>query len=166
MSMKGASTVVAAEVNAPRERFFYWFLSINPAKIFHRYAILPAVVAAKGQTGPMHRTGAARELQLSDGTTAFEEILGSDPPRRVDYRVSRLTGVFRHLVEEGRAQITFGRAPDGGTSVAWRYKFYGRNWAASLLLRPVVSWFWRGFIRSALLRAKRLAESELSAPSE
>lgn len=160
--MKGASTVVTATVNAPRALFYYWFLSVDPAKILRRYAILPSIAAARNQTGPLYLPGTTREFLFSDGTTAFEEILGSDPPSRVDYRVGRLTSMFRHLIREGRAQITFREQPQGGTHVEWRYTFYGRNRAASLLLRPMVAVLWRGFIRAALLRAKRLAESELS----
>jgi len=156
--MNGASTTVVTTVHAPREWFFYWFLSVDLPKIMHRYGILPSVVSTRDQTGPMYQAGSTRVIQFSDGSTAVEEITSCDPPSRVIYRVGQVTSMFRHLVREGRAQITFLQSPTGGTSVEWRYTFYGHNWAATLLLRPLVSTLWRGFLQSTLSRAKQLAE--------
>jgi hypothetical protein len=158
--MESASTTVVITIHAPRDWFFYWFTSVDLAKIMHRFAILPGVVTTRKQTGPMHEAGARREILFSDGTTAVEEITSSDPPRTVNYRVGQLTSMFRHLVKEGRAQITFHAESPGATLVEWHYTFYGHNWAASLLLRPLVSIFWGGFLQSTLSRAKVLAEAE------
>jgi hypothetical protein len=163
--MKNASTTVVTTIHAPRDWFFYWFMSVDLAKIMHRYAILPGVVATRKQTGPMHQAGVTREILFSDGTTAVEEITSSDPPRIVNYRVGQLTSMFRHLVKEGQAQITFHDESAGATTVEWRYTFYGHNWAASLLLLPLVSLFWRGFLQSTLSRARHLAEAEAPSPS-
>jgi len=162
--MKTASTTVVTTIRAPRDWFFYWFVSVDLSKIMHPYAILPAVVATRDQTGPMHQAGSSRVIQFSDGSRAVEEIISCDPPSRVDYRVGQLTSMFRYLVKEGRAQIRFDPSPTGGTAVEWQYTFYGRNWVAALLLKPLVSVFWKGFLRSALLRARQLAEAE--APSQ
>ncbi|MBN1400660.1 MAG: SRPBCC family protein [Anaerolineae bacterium] len=158
--MASVSTTVATTIRAPRAWFFYWFLSVDLSRIMHRYAMLPGVAATRNQTGPMHQVGARRDIVFSDGTTAVEEVTSSDPPRSVAYRVGGLTSAFRHLVREGRGQITFGDGPAEATSVEWRYTFYGRNWAASLLLVPLVSIFWRGFLQATLSRAKSLAEAE------
>jgi len=165
MKRNGASAIVVSSVKVPRSRFFYWFLSVDLHKIMHRYAILPAVIATSDQTGPMDKAGSKRVIRFSDGSSAVEQILESDPPNRIVYRVGELTSLFRYLVKEGRAQILFHQTAPRETTVEWRYIFYGRNWLASLLLKPLVSILWRGFMRSALLRARRLAEHELSVES-
>jgi hypothetical protein len=159
--MKGASTIVTTTIDASRERVFYWFSSADPSRFEHRYGIMPGVVGIRNQTGPMHEPRSTREVLLSDGSTAFEEIESSDPPKSVRYRVSKLTSAFRYLVREGNAQISFRELPSGGTLVEWRYTFIGHNWLASLILQPLVRLFWRGFMNSALSRARRLAEVEL-----
>jgi hypothetical protein len=161
-NMKGATTDVVTSIQAPREWFFYWFLSVDLHRIMHRYAILPAVIATSDQTGPMDKTGSKRVIRFSDGSTAVEEILESDPPGRIIYRVGELTSMFRFLIKEGRAQILFHQNTPSETTVEWRYTFYGHNWFATLLLKPLISILWRGFMRSALHRARQLAEHELS----
>lgn len=161
--MHSASTTVVTTIRAPRDWFFYWFTSVDLAKIMHRYVFLPGVVATRKETGPMHQAGVTREILFSDGTSAVEEITSSDPPSSVNYRVSQLTSMFRVLVKEGRAQITFHEESASATTVEWSYTFYGHSWAASLLLQPLVSLFWRGFLQSTLSRARHLAEAE--APS-
>jgi len=163
--MESVSTTAVTTVHAPRDWFFYWFMSADLAKIMHRYAILPGVVATRKQTGPMHQVGVTREIVFSDGTTAVEEITSSEPPEVVNYRVGQLTSMFRHLVKEGRAQLAFRAEAPGTTTVEWRYTFYGHNWAASLLLLPLVPLFWRGFLQSTLSRARYLAEAEAPRPS-
>lgn len=163
--MTGASTIVTMTIRVPRERFFYWLLSVDLSKIMHRYAILPGVVTTRNQTGPMHEVGASRQIVFTDGSTAVEEIIASDPPRMLDYRVVQLTSPFRHLVREGRPQIIYREVSEGVTEMEWRYTFYGHNWAATLLLKPLVWTFWRGFLRSTLVRAKALAEAEAQSAS-
>jgi len=163
--MNGASTTVIATIQAPRAWFFYWFLSVDLSRIMHRYAILPGVVSTGNQTGPMDQAGSSRVIQFSDGSSAVEEIMSSDPPSRINYRISQVTSMFRVLVREGRAQISFDQSPTGGTSVEWRYTFYGHNWAATLLLKPLIATLWRGFLQSTLSRARQLAESEAPSPS-
>ncbi len=162
VNMNGASTRVDSTINIPRERFFYWFLSVDPPKIFHRYAILPGIVESRNQTGPMHLPGSNRQFVFSDGTSANEEIISSNPPESVHYRVYNLTSMFRHLVREGNASFTFSELPSGGTHIEWRYTFTGHNWLAELILQPLVSTLWRGFMQSALTRAKKLSMKELS----
>ena len=161
--MEGPSTTVVITIRAPRDWFFGWFLAVGLSKIMRRYGLLPSVVATRDQTGPMHVAGSSRVIQFSDGSTAFEQVTSCDPPREVIYRVGQLTSMFRYLVREARGQIAFRERPTGGTDVEWRYTFAGCSSAATLLLRPLVSTMWRGYMRRALSRAKHLAEAE--APS-
>jgi len=150
------------KVNVPRERFFYWFLSVELEKIMHSYAILPGVSSTRNQTGLMHQVGASREIVFTDGSSAIEKILSSDPPGIINYRVYNLTSIFRYLVRDGDAQFTLHEQSPNETIVDWRYTFYGHNRLAQLILQPLVSTMWRGFMRATLSRAKLLAEVELS----
>ena len=161
-NMSGASTTVRTTINKPRELFFYWFFSLDPPKFLHRYAIIPAVVEARNQTGPMYIQGSTREFLLSDGTTTTEEILASNPPESVYYRIINLENMFRHLVQEGNANFTFSEISSGKTQVDWQYTFTGHNWIANLILQLLVSTFWKGFMQSALTKVKRLAEEDFA----
>ncbi len=163
--MHTASTRASTRVRASRGWFFTWFLSTDLAKIMHGYSILPGVVATRDQTGPMYETGTTREILFSDGTSAMEEIINSHPPCLLDYRVTRITSPFRRLIREGRAQLTFKELPGDMTSVEWDYTFYAHNWAASLLLRPLMALLCRGFLERTLARARDLAEEEATKQS-
>jgi hypothetical protein len=158
--VNAASTSVALNVHVPRERFFYWFLSADLPKIMRSYAILPGVASTRNQTGPMYQVGVTRQLLFLDGTSAVEEITDSDPPRSLGYRVYGLTSAFHYLVRDGTAQILFRESSPQETTVEWRYAFQGHSWLAALILPPLVSSFWRGFLRATLLRAKHLAEAD------
>jgi hypothetical protein len=166
VSVHGVSTTTAVTVQIPRERFFYWFLSVDPSRIMRAYAILPGVATTRGQTGPMHHVGATRQIVFLDGTSAIEEITQSDPPSSLNYRVHNLTSAFRILVRDGEARLAFNQPSPGETAVEWRYTFHGHGRLAELILRPLVAWLWRGFLHATLLRAKHLAEAEeTSSPS-
>jgi hypothetical protein len=154
------STKISAEIGVPRDWFFFWFTAVDLSRIMHGYGPLPGVVGVVDQTGPMHLAGSTRVLELSDGTTATEQVVSCDPPRQVDYRLYQLTGLFRHFVDEARGQIRFGETPEAGTRVEWRYSFFGRSWGATLILKILVPIFWRGFMRSALDRSCQLAQAE------
>lgn len=160
--MKDISTNVEITVNIPRERFFYWFISVDPSKVFGNYAILPGIVESRNQTGPMHFPGSSRQFIFSDGTSAYEQIVSSNPPKYLQYRVFNLTSMFRHLVREGNASFTFTELPSGGTHIEWRYTFTGHNWLAEQILRLLVPTLWRGYLGSVLEQAKTLALKELS----
>jgi hypothetical protein len=159
-NMNGASTSVRATLDEPREQFYYWLLSADPSKFLHSYAILPAVVESRKQTGPLYIPGSSREFVFSDGTTAFEEITNSDPPNSVCYRVCNLTSIFRYLVREGNARFTFSELQYGGTQIDWQYTFIGHNLLAILILQPLVSILWRGFMKSGLSRAIQIYKQE------
>ena len=158
--MNPVSTKVSAEIEVPRDRFFYWFTSVDLPKVMHRYGPLSGVVGIRDQTGPMHVPGSSRVLLLSDGTTAIEEVIGCDPPKEVVYRLYQLTSFFRYLVAEARGEIGFSETRNGGTSVEWRYSFFGRNPVATLVLQILIPLLWNGFMQAALTRCKYLAEAE------
>lgn len=160
MTLQGVSTSTAVKVNMPREQFFYWFLSVDLPRIMHGYMILPGVASTQGQTGPMHQVGVTRQIVFLDGTSATEEIVQSDPPSSLSYRVHSLTSPFRLLVRHGEARLAFNQPSPSETAVEWRYTFHGHSRLAELILRPLVALFWRGFLRATLLRAKHLAEAE------
>jgi hypothetical protein len=155
-----ASTKVSAEIGVSRDWFFYWFTSVDLPKIMGRYGLIPGVVAVEDQTGPMHVPGSSRVLLLSDGTTTVEQTTSCDAPRELKYRLHELTNVFRHLVAEAQGEIWFRETGDTNTRVEWRYSFFGRSLAATLVLKLFVPLQYKGFMKSVLTRARRLAEEE------
>jgi hypothetical protein len=159
--MDRASTTASITIKTDRDQFFYWFMSVDPPHIFRSYSIIPGVVESRNQSGPMHVPGSTRVFILSDGTSTTEEILASDPPNSIHYRIINLTNMFRYLVQEGNASFTFIELPSGETQINWHYAFIGRNSIAVLILKPLVSIFWKGFMQSALTKVKLLAEKEL-----
>jgi hypothetical protein len=161
--MNIASTKVSVTIRRDRERFFYWFMAIDPPKFLHSYLIIPGVVEVRNQSDPMQIPGSVRELVLSDGTSTIEEILTSDPPKSIHYRITDLTNIFRYLVKEGKASFTFTELNSGETQIDWQYAFIGHSPIAALILKPLVSTFWRGYMQSALTRAIQLAEIDLVA---
>jgi hypothetical protein len=161
--MDRASTTVSITIKRDRERFFNWFMSIDPPRFLHGYLIIPGVVEVRNQSGPMQIPGSARELVLSDGTSTIEEVLNTDPPKSIHYRITDLTNMFRHLVKEGNASFTFTELPAGETQIDWQYAFIGKNLITVLILRLLVSTLWKGFMQSALTKVKQLAEGDLVA---
>jgi len=112
----------------------------------------------------MYVPGSARDLVLSDATTATEEILAANPPESVEYRLTNLTNSFRYLVRQGNASLSFHEVTSDEVQVEWKYSFDARNWSANLVLWLLIATFWTGFMRSALSRVKRLAEEDLAPP--
>lgn len=161
MGLKNASTTVTINVAAPREWFFYRFFAIDVPGVMHRYGIVPGVVDVTDQTGPMHLVGSSRVIHFDDGGTAFEEILDSNPPHQVRYRLYKMTNLFRFLVREGRAHVIHTEDQLGGTKVEYSYAFYGHNWLATLVLKPLVAIFMKGYLGKALERIKQIAETEI-----
>jgi hypothetical protein len=160
--MNAASTTASITVNSDKEEFFYWLMSVDPPKFLRRYFMIPGVVEVRNQSGPMHIPGSTREFILSDGTSTLEEVLASDPPHSIHYRITDLTNMFGYLVKEGNASFTFAGLPSGGTRADWHYAFTGRNPVAALMLKALVSTLWKGHMRTALARVKLLAEKELA----
>ena len=158
--MDPVSTKVSVQIAAPGEWFFYWFLSVDLAKIMPRHGLIPGIVGVEDQTGPMHVPGSSRRLRLTDGTTAMEQITSCEPPREVQYRLYELTNLFRHLVAEAHAEIWFREIQEHRTRVEWQYTFLGRSLVSTLVLKLLIPHQYRGFMQSALDRSKRLAEEQ------
>lgn len=162
--MVPVSTQVSVEVGVSREWFFYWFTSVDLPKVMQKYGPIPGVAGIEEQTGPMHVPGSSRVLLLSDGTTAIEQVTSVEPPREVKYLLHELTGFFRHFVVEAQGELWFSEVGTRSTRVEWRYSFIGRNPAATLVLKLLIPLFWKGYMRSALTRSRRLAETQAPEP--
>ena len=160
-----ASTKVTADIEVPRDWFFYWFTSVDLSRVMHGHGPLPAVTGIRDQTGLMHIPGSSRMLLLSDGSTAIEQTISCDPPNEVIYRLYKLTSFFRFIVSEAQGKIYFGEIGNIGTSVEWQYTFFGRSLVSTLLLKILIPLLWKGFMQSALTESKRLAEAEIANPS-
>jgi len=164
--MEPVSTKVSIDIKTPLEWFFYWFTSMDISRVMHRYWLLPGVTGTKDQTGPMHLAGSSRVLLLSDGTTTNEEIISSNPPNEVIYQILGIENSFRYLVSKAKGELRFREVKAGITNVEWRYSYYGLNRVSTFVLKILIPIFWRGFMRSALNRTKRIAEEEALVKSQ
>jgi hypothetical protein len=149
MTDRPVPVTVHARTAVPVDETFVTAVEIDLTLIFRGLGPLPAVVGTRDQTGPWDRVGVSRRPELSDGSTAFEEITAYRRPEYFEYEVSRFTNGLRLLVTGARGDWTFSPTPDGGTAIAWTYTFRAlpfRRIAVRLLVAPV----WRRYMRRAL----------------
>ncbi len=60
-------------------------------KVLRRWGPVPAVTGTRDVTGPWDTPGSERTVLLEDGSTAQEQVLVWERPRRFEYRVDRFT---------------------------------------------------------------------------
>ncbi len=114
---------------------------------------IPGVVAIRDEPpGFFSEPGLSRVFENSDGSTAVETIKGLDPPRRLEYSISRLTNSFRHLTPGADASFDFESISDVETRVTWRYSWHARNAAALPLLWLIGRLAFRQYMRRMLDR--------------
>lgn len=145
---------------APPEAVFA--LALDPARFpatFRGYGPIPAIRAIALHAPPA--VGATRELANSDGSRPLERITALDPPHRHAYVLSRLAAPFAWLVRAGHAEWSF--APDdGGTAVAWRYRFE----LTSPLAWPIAAPLLHAFFAPAMRRCLAAMDVALAARPE
>lgn len=91
--------------------------------------------------------GVTRDVEGSDGVCMLERVTALEPGRRHDYVLSGLRPPLAWLVRSGHAQWTFARA-DGGTMVAWHYRFE----LTTPLVWPLAAALLKIFMRGAMNR--------------
>lgn len=147
------------QIKLPHQKLFELFFTLDLRDIMKGYAFLPRVVGIREQSGKWSIPGSTRITMLSDGSTAFEEVTACEAPRFFSYRIRNFTNIFRHLVSEARGEWVFAEADSSNaTSVQWVYTFYLKNWFATVLLLPILTVFWRRYMRRTLTIIKKLAE--------
>lgn len=125
-------------------------LALDPGRFpatFRGFGPIPAIRAIHPHAPPA--VGSTRELHNSDGSRPLERIVALEPARRHAYVLSRLAAPFKWLVRSGHADWTFD-ARDGGTFVAWRYRFELTSPFAWPLAAPLLHAFFSVAMRRCL----------------
>jgi hypothetical protein len=98
--------------------------------------------------GPL-AVGVTRDVEGADGARMLETVTALDPGRRHAYTLSRLRLPLSWLVRVGQADWTF--VPrDGGSDVAWRYRFELTSPLAWPIAAPLLRVFMQGAMRRCL----------------
>ena len=147
---------VTATARAGLERAFDAIAPIDLSLIFTGFGPLPAVRGVREQTGEWNHVGAARIVELSDGSEAREEITAFERPDHFAYRVGPFTGPFRRLVRAADGAWWFSEG-GSGTEIRWTYAFLPARFATPAV-RLVVAPLWRAYARRVLALAVRAAE--------
>jgi hypothetical protein len=153
------STTIEAEFRADRSAVFDHIVPIDLTTIFTGYGPLPAVTGTRDQTGEWNATGQTRSVQLSDGSSAQEQITQYVHPSNFSYTVSGFTGMLRFLTTSAYGEWWFRSDASDRTNIKWRYSFNARSVFAVPVLLIIVKVLWRGYMRKALLQAQKQMES-------
>jgi hypothetical protein len=103
--MGGLTSTVETRVAAPPAVALGRIAPIELARIFRGYGPLPAVLRTRDQTGAWDATGQTRTVELSEGSTAREQLLTFEAPRYFGYRVSDFSGSLRWLTVGPRGMV-------------------------------------------------------------
>ncbi|MDX1456751.1 MAG: SRPBCC family protein [Marinobacter sp.] len=127
------------------------FQGITPENILPQvltgYGPIPAVSGTTGHEGDWGKPGAFRIVQLTDGTSAKEQLTHFDEPSHFAYRVWDFDNkLFQELADGGaRGEWKFEQVGDG-TAVQWTYSFYTSSRLATIPLSFMAKVFWRGYM--------------------
>lgn len=167
--MARITLTITEQISAPTKRVFEFITAKNVLpKILLGYGPLPRVVATSESVGPWDKPGSFRIVQLSNNTTAREELTDYRPFSYFAYRTSDFTSVLRYVARQGRGQWRFTPNEQGThTHVTWTYTFTASHWAMWPVLAVFVPLLWRGYMRGALRQVKAQTEQlEKAEPSQ
>lgn len=129
---------------------------VDLSLVFRPWGPFPGVSGVSGQTGPWDHVGAARNPDLTDGSTATETLTEYDRGRSFAYELTDFTNVLGRLVSGVRGEWTF--APDGsGTLIRWTYEFKPRD-GCFALIRIGLAPLWRRYMLSVLAATVAVVE--------
>jgi hypothetical protein len=140
----GVAVTVEADVRLPLLDAFRRIEPIDLAKIFPRYGPLPAVMGTVMEGGWDH-VGARRTVQLSDGSSAQEEL------------TAYITSPLGMLVTHADGAWWFTEPVAGTTHIRWTYVFQPRPGRA-FVVRALIAPLWERYQRRALALSVREAE--------
>jgi hypothetical protein len=127
---------------------FAFVVPVDLTLVFRGWGPFPGVRGTENQTGAWDGVGQSRNPQLSDGSTAFEQLTEYTDGCSFAYELSAFTGRMRHLVRGVRGEWTF--TPDGtGAVIRWTYEFSplaGRRLVIQWLVAPL----WRRYMAASL----------------
>lgn len=152
------SHTVTRDTTATVERIFDVVVAEDVLpKVLHRWGPIPAVTATRDLTGPWDTPGSQRTVVLGDGSTAREEVLVWERPRRFEYRVDRITGVLGRRVDHAIGVWEFATTADGA-AFEWTYTFHPRNRTGAALLAVLARTAWARYMAACADRCVVLAE--------
>jgi Polyketide cyclase / dehydrase and lipid transport len=110
-------------------------------RVLHRWGPIPAVVGSRDLTGPWDTPGAQRTVLLGDGSSAREQVLVWERPRRFEYSVDRFTSPLGRAVDHAIGVWEFAES-ERGSRFDWTYSFVsrGRLWVPALSLLVHTAW--------------------------
>ncbi|MGN6161068.1 MAG: hypothetical protein ACTHOG_05120 [Marmoricola sp.] len=104
----------------------------------HRAGPIPPVKASPGAWG---FRGAARTVELADGTSNLETLVGATRPDDYRYELTDFTGPMKALVRKVEGRFAF-EAKGEQTTVTWTWVIHPTNPITGLTL-PVLGFFWK-----------------------
>jgi hypothetical protein len=127
-------------------------------KVLHRWGPVPAVVGTRDLTGAWDTPGSQRTVELGDGSTACEELLLWERPRRFEYRVDRFTSPLGRMVDHAIGTWSFAEGGDTGSAFEWTYSFHATHALAAVPLRAFVPTAWARYMSQCADLSVQLAE--------
>jgi hypothetical protein len=128
-------------------------------KVLHRYGPIPGVRGTADNTGPWDTPGSSRTVLLEDGSTAREQVLAWERPRRFEYRVDRLSNPLGRLVDHAVGSWAFAENARG-SEFTWMYAFVPAARPAAPVLRAFVALAWARYMNGCADRCVELARSD------
>jgi hypothetical protein len=135
-------------------------LALDPVRFpatFRGFGPIPAIRSITPHAPPA--VGSTRALANSDGSQPLERITALEPARRHAYELTRLSAPFSWLVRAGYADWTFA-ARDGGTDVAWHYRFALTSPLAWPVAAPLLHAFFAAAMRRCLAAMARALDAQ------
>ena len=157
--MYSAAHTVYRELSVDAERLFDVVVAEDVLPfVLHRWGPIPAVTGTRDLTGPWDTPGSARTVLLDDGSTAHEQVLSWERPRRFEYRVDRFTSALGRLVDHaiGRWEFT---DTQHGSSLRWTYQFETQGRVAVVSLKLLVGVAWSRYMNQCADLTAQLASS-------
>lgn len=144
------TTEVRQRVPAPVEQVFAYATDLAAIREYFRgFGLVPGIRSVTMFDGAAPAPGAARRLEMVDGSVLREEILELDPPRGHAYRVSGFAPPLNWLARYGEGRWTF-EPQGGGTNIRWHYTFSLTTPLAWPVVWPLVKFFMRTSMRRTL----------------
>jgi hypothetical protein len=152
MSLKTISSLVSTEVGVNTFDAFAHVVPIDLTSIFTGYGLLPAVIGTEDQTGNWDTIGQTRTVNLSDGSSAKEQLTQYQNPDYFSYVVSDFSGVLGLLITLAVGEWWFenGDLSPNSTVIRWSYTFIPKSLIAIPILWIVNKFLWAGYMRSVM----------------
>ena len=154
------ATKVSRAFACPRERLYDLAVDNRVlARVFTGCGPIPAITSACLEEAETLAEGVLRRVEMSDGSTLKERIVGLRRPELHAYHVlSGFKPPFAWMLVRGESEWRFGEAGPGRSRIDWRYRFLLKSFLFAGVGLPVVKVFMRGAMQRCLANLAELAE--------